>query len=82
MTPGTDEVKTLADIEAGREAILVKIGGGGAIRQRLLDMGVTRGTRVRVERHAPLGDPIEISVKGYLLALRGEEAAGILVEEC
>ncbi len=73
--------KTLVDIEAGREAVIVKIRGGGAIRQRLLDMGVTRGTKVKVERHAPLGDPIEISVKGYLLALRGEEAAEIFVEE-
>ena len=73
--------KTLADVEEGREAVIVKIRGGGAIRQRLLDMGVTRGTKVRVERHAPLGDPIEISVKGYLLALRGEEAVGIFVEE-
>ena len=72
---------TLADLEEGREAVIVKIRGGGPIRQRLLDMGVTRGARVRVERHAPLGDPIEISVKGYLLALRGGEAAGILVEE-
>ncbi len=72
---------TLADVEEGREAVIVKIRGGGAIRQRLLDMGVTRGTRVKVERHAPLGDPIEISVKGYYLALRGEEAAGIMVEE-
>lgn len=73
--------KTLVDIQAGHEAVIVKIRGGGAIRQRLLDMGVTRGTKVKVERHAPLGDPIEISVKGYLLALRGEEAAEIFVEE-
>ncbi len=75
------EPKTLVDIQAGCEAVIVKIRGGGAIRQRLLDMGVTRGTKVKVERHAPLGDPIEISVKGYLLALRGEEAAEIFVEE-
>lgn len=73
--------RTLADVEEGREAVIVKIRGGGPIRQRLLDMGVTRGTKVRVERHAPLGDPIEISVKGYYLALRGEEAARIFVEE-
>ena len=70
----------LSEIEHGREVRIVKIGGGGAIRQRLLDMGVTRGTVVRVERRAPLGDPIEICVKGYCLALRSEEAAGITVE--
>ena len=68
-------------MEQGREVVITRIGGGGAIRQRLLDMGVMRGTRVRVERHAPLGDPIEICVKGYCLALRREEAASITVEE-
>ena len=72
---------TLNDIEAGRRAVILRIGGGGAIRQRLLDMGVTRGAEVKVERHAPLGDPVEISVKGYYLALRRAEAASILVEE-
>jgi Fe2+ transport system protein FeoA len=76
-----DERKlSLSAIEHGREVRIVKIGGRGAIRQRLLDMGITRGTVVRVERRAPLGDPIEICVKGYCLALRGEEAAGITVE--
>ncbi len=72
---------TLAEVEHGREVIITRIGGGGAIRQRLLDMGVTRGTSVRVERHAPLGDPVEICVKGYCLALRKEEAAGITVRD-
>jgi len=72
---------TLADVEAGCEVVITRIRGAGAIRQRLLDMGVTRGTTVRVERHAPLGDPVEICVKGYCLALRREEAAGITVEE-
>jgi Fe2+ transport system protein FeoA len=71
----------LAEVPQGREVVIVRIGGGGAIRQRLLDMGVTRGTVVRVERHAPLGDPVEICVKGYCLALRMEEAADITVEE-
>ena len=72
---------TLAEIEPGREVIITRIGGGGPIRQRLLDMGIMRGTVVRVERHAPLGDPVEICVKGYCLALRREEAAGITVED-
>jgi Fe2+ transport system protein FeoA len=71
---------TLDEIEHGCEVKIVRIGGEGAVRQRLLDMGVTRGTVVRVERHAPLGDPVEICVKGYCLALRREEAARILVE--
>ncbi|MHC4915903.1 MAG: FeoA family protein [Planctomycetota bacterium] len=72
---------TLAEVEHGREVVITRIRGGGAIRQRLLDMGITRGTTVRVERHAPLGDPVEICVKGYCLALRKEEAAGITVED-
>jgi ferrous iron transport protein A len=72
--------RTLADLHEGELARIVKIGGQGAIRQRLLDMGVTRGTPVRVERRAPLGDPIEITVKGYYLAIRGSEARYIQVE--
>jgi len=71
---------TLVDLEEGQEAKIVKIGGGGAIRQRLLDMGVTRGAPIRVERRAPLGDPIEITVKGYYLAIRQEEARHIQVD--
>lgn len=61
---------------------IVRIRGGGArsLRQRLLDMGVTRGTEVRVERHAPLGDPVEVNIKGYHLALRMSEAREIEVE--
>jgi len=70
----------LSEIEHGREVRILKIRGQAAIRQRLLDMGVTRGTVVRVDRTAPLGDPIQICVKGYCLALRKEEAAGITVE--
>ncbi len=73
---------TLADLQEGQVAKITKIAGrGGAIRQRLLDMGVTRGTAVRVERRAPLGDPIEVTVKGYHLAIRESEARHIHVED-
>lgn len=72
--------KSLLDLQTGVESRILKIIGKGAIRQRLLDMGVTRGTPFKVERYAPLGDPIEISIKGYFLAIRKEEAANILVE--
>ncbi len=73
--------KTLFDMVTGDVARIVKIHGKGAqsIKQRLLDMGVTRGTEVRVERHAPLGDPVEVSIKGYYLALRMNEAKKIEV---
>lgn len=74
---------TLFDLKTGDKARIVRIRGGGAkgIRQRLLDMGVTRGTEIRVERHAPLGDPVEVTIKGYYLALRMSEAKDIEVEE-
>lgn len=73
---------TLFDLVSGDVARIRRIRGGGAqsIRQRLLDMGVTKGTLVRVERHAPLGDPVEVRIKGYYLAVRMNEAKEIEVE--
>jgi len=75
--------KTLFDLVSGDRARIVKIRGGGpqSIRQRLLDMGITRGAEIYVARHAPLGDPVEITVKGYSLALRMQEAKQIEIEE-
>jgi len=73
--------KTLADLQQGEQARIVKIEGQGPIRRRLLDMGVTRGTPIRVERRAPLGDPIEVTVKGYYLAIRHSEAECIRVQD-
>ena len=72
--------KSLFDMEKGARAKIVRITGDGDLRQRLMDMGVTRGTELQVERHAPLGDPVEILIKGYYLALRMEEAKRIEVE--
>ena len=73
--------KTLFDLVTGDEAVIAKIHGSGSqsIKQRLLDMGVTKGTGIRVERHAPLGDPVEVRIKGYYLALRMAEARKIEV---
>lgn len=70
----------LADVKEGNEAKILRINGDGAIRQRLLDMGITRGTSVRIERYAPLLDPIHIKVKGYSLALRVSEARMIDIQ--
>ena len=78
---GTGVGTTLSEMQPGSEGIIKKIGGNGAIKQRLLDMGITRETKVIVERIAPLGDPIEIYVKGYHLAIRLEEARFIEIEE-
>lgn len=71
---------TLADMSVGGSGRILGISGQGAIRQRLLDMGVTRGATVVVKRVAPFGDPIEISIKGYDLAVRRAEAQAIRVE--
>ena len=75
-------VRTLFDLTSGETARIVRIRNTGpkGIRQRLLDMGVTRGTVVRVERHAPMGDPVEIAILNYRLALRMNEAREIEVE--
>jgi ferrous iron transport protein A len=70
-------LKELEPMEKGR---IIKVGGQGEIRRRLLDMGVVSGATVEVLRIAPLGDPVQIKVKGYDLALRKEETANIQVE--
>jgi Fe2+ transport system protein FeoA len=70
---------TLADLERGVPAEIVKVGAKGEIKRRLLEMGVVRGGRVVVERVAPLGDPIEVRIMGYRLSLRHTEAVTITV---
>lgn len=70
----------LAMLQPGQRARVVKIGAIGPMKRRLLDMGVLQGEEVKVEKIAPLGDPIEIMVKNYRLSLRKSEAAGIMVE--
>ena len=74
------ETTTLDKLPLGQEAIIAKVGGEGSIlRRRLLDMGLTPRTRVMVRKRAPLGDPLEISLRGYELTLLAEEAAKITV---
>jgi len=70
----------LTELGVGRRGRIVRITGSGPIRHRLMEMGVTRGANVFVERVAPLGDPIEVTIKGYYLAIRKNEAAQIIVE--
>ena len=69
----------LSDIKAGQFAVIERIGGSGALRRRILEMGILKGTRVYVEKYAPLQDPIELIVKGTHISLRVEEAAQISV---
>lgn len=72
-------MKTLKEIPIGGQARVVRLHGEGALRRRLMDMGITRGTEVAVRKLAPLGDPMEITVRGYELSLRREDAATIEV---
>ena len=71
---------TLDTLPLGQEAVITAVGGEGPLRCRLLDMGLIPHTTVRVEKIAPLGDPIELRVRGYSLSLRKEDACKIQVE--
>ena len=73
-------VKMLNQLEPGERATIVKVGGEGPVRRRILDMGVVRGAEIEVVRVAPLGDPVEFLIKGYNLSLRKSEAQHIQVE--
>jgi len=72
---------TLDDLKAGRRGIIVAVKGSGALRRRLLDMGLTPKTGVMVRKVAPLGDPIALHLRGYELTLRAEDARNIEIEE-
>lgn len=72
---------TLGDLRPGEKAKVVSIGTTGAMRQRILDMGVTPNVQVQLIKIAPLGDPVEITVRGYQLSLRKSEAALIQVQK-
>lgn len=72
--------KTLNDLKPGEEGLIRKIRLDGSLSRRLLDMGITKGSAVKVKKVAPLGDPMEIRIRGYNLTLRKEEAKGILLE--
>lgn len=72
---------TLDKLKAGNEAIITKVGGEGALRMRLLDMGLIPRTKVKMVKIAPMGDPIEIRVRGYELTIRKEDAGFIEINE-
>ena len=73
-------MRTLKDLKIGESAKVVKLHGQGAVRRRIMDMGITKGTEVRVRKLAPLGDPIELTVRGYELSIRKADAQMIEVE--
>ena len=71
---------TLKNIKVGKRAKVLKVGGEGAIRRRIMDMGITKGGEIYVRKVAPLGDPMELFVRGYELSLRKADADMIEVE--
>lgn len=71
----------LSDLQPGDEAFVSSVRASGSIRQRLLEMGFVRGASVRIEKLAPLGDPMELVIKGYHLSLRREEGRCIVVSQ-
>ena len=73
-------MKTLKQVKIGGTARVVKLHGEGAIRRRIMDMGITKGVEIYVRKVAPLGDPIEVNVRGYELSLRKDDAEMVEVE--
>ncbi|MDR3271265.1 MAG: ferrous iron transport protein A [Peptococcaceae bacterium] len=72
-------MKTLRDTPCGETVTVVKLHGEGAVKRRIMDMGLTKGTQVLIRKVAPLGDPMEINLRGYELTLRKQEAENIEV---
>lgn len=74
-------MKTLRDARIGETVKVQKLAGTGAIKRRLMDMGITKGVEIYLRKVAPLGDPLEVTLRGYELSLRKSEAENVLVEE-
>ena len=73
-------MKTLKEAKIGETVTVVKLTGEGPVKRRIMDMGLTKGTLVHVKKSAPLGDPIELTVRGYELSIRKAEAENVIVE--
>ena len=73
-------MKTLRDAKVGDTVTVVKLHGEGAVKRRIMDMGITKGVEIYVRKVAPLGDPVEVTVRGYELSLRKADAEMIEVE--
>lgn len=73
-------MKTLKDVGIGQTVTVSKLSGDGAVKRRIMDMGITKGVEVFVRKVAPLGDPIEVTVRGYELSIRKADAEMILVD--
>lgn len=74
------KMKTLRDVQCGQTVKVAKLSGEGAVKRRMMDMGITKGVEIFVRKVAPLGDPMEVTVRGYELSLRKADAEIIVVE--
>ncbi|MEE0244406.1 MAG: ferrous iron transport protein A [Eggerthellaceae bacterium] len=74
------KVKTLREVKSGETVTVVKLNGEGAVKRRIMDMGITKGCSVYIRKVAPLGDPVEVTVRGYELSVRKEDAQMVEVE--
>ncbi len=74
-------MKNLRDVPVGGKVVVKKLEGQGPTKKRIMDMGITKGVTVNVVKVAPLGDPIEVKVRGYQLSVRKADAESILIEE-
>ena len=72
-------MRTLKEVPCGESVKVVKLTGEGAVKRRIMDMGITKGTQIFVRKVAPLGDPVEVTVRGYELSIRKADAAQIEV---
>jgi ferrous iron transport protein A len=80
MKEGIKGMKTLKDVAVGKTVKVVKLTGTGPVKRRIMDMGITKGVEIFVRKVAPLGDPVEVTVRGYELSLRKVDAEMIEVE--
>lgn len=74
-----ERTRTLRDVPVGSQVRVVRLQGEGPIKRRIMDMGITKGVQVQVQKVAPLGDPIEVTVRGFELSLRKDEAGSVCV---
>ena len=73
-------MKTLREVKSGETVTVVKLNGEGAVKRRIMDMGITKGCSVYIRKVAPLGDPVEVTVRGYEFSVRKEDAQMVEVE--
>ncbi|MEE0880897.1 MAG: ferrous iron transport protein A [Turicibacter sp.] len=73
-------MKTLKDVKVGETVTVSKLNGTGPLKRRIMDMGITKGTTLYIRKVAPLGDPIEITVRGYELSIRKADAENIIID--